>query len=423
VAWKSQGEKMIEKLKEELEIKNFLSIKHLKWEFSEVNIISGGVAAGKSICIKLLKYFEDIIPSLLSLPYDRFIRNLDTEYFFSNLTNRFTDIFFLSEVKRQPSEFIINYTFSFGEEIFKVTIKNNNKKHIIAKSPFLKKLLIEWYKRLQIHLSGNVTLDGFYELKNIFNNELQKKFNSYLPLRTAFIPASRATLAITSSSTDYYIRTYKDFADFWLARIITKQRKFISILKAKLKTIGESIYLESDDGRTVPLEMASDGQQESAYILMHLDRLCNYNYRKHQSIFIEEPSAYLSPPEQKQIIEFIVRTYNYLRNAEKSVRFFITTCDSYLLDSLNNMLMKGDLVKKYKEWEGRIQRKINIPGLSQEYFSAFYIDHEGIGKNMMNRKGQLIQPPMIKETSNTIKNDAETLSKLYKEFSNLPNKC
>jgi hypothetical protein len=411
---------MTENIKEELEIKNFLSIKHLKWEFSEVNIISGGVASGKSLCIKLLKFFEDIIPNLLALPYDRFIRNLKKKVFFNNLTNRFIDIFYLPTTKREPCKFIINYKFTCGNEIFKVTIKGSNDNDIVVSSPFLNKLLNGWNEHLQ-YLADNVTLDGFREAKHIFNDELQNKFNSSLTLRTTFIPASRATLALTSSFNDDYLRKYKDLTNFWLEKRLTTQRRYISILKAKLKITGESVYLESDNGRDVPLEMASDGQQESAYIFMHLDRLYSdfYKYSKYQSIFIEEPSAYLFPPEQKQIIEFIVRTYNFLRKADKHARFFITTCDSYVLDSLNNMLKKGDLVKTYKNKEFRIHKEVKIPGLLQEDFSAYYIDHEGNGKNMMNRKGQVIQPPKIKETSTAIKNDAENISKLYNEFSSV----
>jgi hypothetical protein len=411
---------MAEKVKEELEINNFLSIKHLKWEFSEFNIISGGVAAGKSLCIKLLKYIEDIIPNLLALPYDRFIRNLNTAYFFDNLTNRFNDIFYLSAAKRQPCEFIINYKLSCGEEIFDVTIKGSNHSNIVFKSSFLEILLPDLRELLQKYISDNVTLDGFREVKHIFYDKLQKKFNDYWPLRTAFIPASRATLALTSSFNDDYLKNYKDLTDVLFTREGRAERWSIPILKAKLIT-EDTIYLESDDGRRIPLEMASDAQQESAYILMHLYRLGFrfYTYSRRHSIFIEEPSAYLFPPEQKKIIEFIVRTYNLLRDSPSHARFFITTCNSYVLDSLNNMLLKGKLLIEYKDKkvpkDERI-KKIKIPALLPEEFSAYQINDEGVGENMLNKEGQLVQPSMFKKTSAAIKKDAKTLSGLYDEF-------
>jgi hypothetical protein len=375
------------------------------------------VAAGKSVCIKLLKFFEDIIPNLLSLPYDRFIRNLNEKYFFSYLANKFTNIFYLSALNLNPLEFKIKYKISCENEIFRVTIRGNDD-NIVISSMFLKKLLIDWRNRIKTLLSDNVTLDGFREVKHIFYNELQNKFNSYLPIKASFIPASRATLALASNFIDDYLKKYKDLINILLTRRTRDKRRYISILKAKLE-IDDLIFLDSDDGRSVPLDRASDGQQESAYIIMHLDRLgCYYyTYSKYQTVFIEEPSAYLFPPEQKNIIEFIVRTFNILKETRYRVRFFITTCNSYVLDSLNNMLKKGDLIKKYQLKWNNIYKEVKIPGLLKDDFSAYYINHEGIGVNMQNKDGQLIQLKMITETSDAIKKDAENLSKLFEEFS------
>jgi AAA15 family ATPase/GTPase len=81
------------KITETLEIHDFFSIKYIKWEIKHFNIITGDMGAGKSICIKLLKFFEDIIPSLLILPYDIFIKNLDASQCFLFITKKFTDFF------------------------------------------------------------------------------------------------------------------------------------------------------------------------------------------------------------------------------------------------------------------------------------------------------------------------------------------
>jgi hypothetical protein len=53
------------------------------------------MGSGKSICIKLLKFFEDIISSLLVLPYEQFLSNLEYAGFTSKLKREFENIFYL----------------------------------------------------------------------------------------------------------------------------------------------------------------------------------------------------------------------------------------------------------------------------------------------------------------------------------------
>ena len=78
------------------------------------------------------------------------------------------------------------------------------------------------------------------------------------------------------------------------------------------------------------------------YVLMLLDRLgrFRYSYGDDQSLFIEEPSAHLFPLEQKLTIELIVRLFRDLKEAGQRVRVFITTHSPYVLNSINNILIK-----------------------------------------------------------------------------------
>ena len=412
----------VEKAVEILKIKNFLSIKYMKWEVRQFNIISGDMAAGKSLCIKIMNFFEDIIPNLLIAPYDHFIKNLEKDYLFNYLADKFAEIFYISPLEKNRPPFKINYTFSFGESKFDITIKGSDIADVTVESASLESLLKEWLnysKKRAINVPEKVTYDGFIEMKHYFYNNLQKKFDGCFPVKAAFIPASRAALTLSTDYTDYYLRKYNAFTDNLRLRKCKNQEAVEKILKANIN-IEDTIYLDSADGRRVPLAKASSGQQEIAYFLMHLDRLGNYSYTysKSQSLFIEEPSAYLSPQDEKQLIEFIVEIYNRQKNTEIPIRFFITTYSLYIINSLNNMLKKGDLIENYNEQMDKINRRMKIPPLRADDVSAYYINNKGEGKSILFKNQ--IQANEITKVSDTIKKNDMELSELNDELSRLP---
>jgi predicted ATPase len=378
-----------------LEIEDFLSIKYIKWEFKRFNIITGDMGSGKSLCIKLTQFFEEIIPNLLIAPYENFLAYLNNSKKFYDflITEKLKSIFTftVSKNKKLPS-FRITYTFSYQKEIFNVTVTGTDGADMVIESTFMEKLLSEWKEAIQKKDSdshGILTPDGFKEKKLTFYNDLLKKFGGYFPMATTFVPASRAALAFSSSHTDYHLNGFKELVDF-LPRFHSKnheiQEIIEAILKAKMRFERGALFLESDDGRKVHISKASSGQQEIVYVLMMLDKLGNfsYSYGKHHSVFIEEPSAHLFPLEQKQTIELIVRIFNYLKGNGNPVRFFITTHSPYVLNTLNNILTKGALLDKYKDQEDRINNSFDIPYLKADEISAFFINNDGSYDNMLD---------------------------------------
>jgi len=411
---------MDEKLKETLEIKNFLSISYIKWEIAQFNIITGDMGAGKSICIKLLKFFEDIIRDLLVLPYEDFLVNLVADNFYSKLTNEFMEIFdFLTLKSNMQPEFKIIYTFSYNSEEFEVIISGKGETDISIKSLHLEKILNEWLEYFQKKEEPNsvITPDGFAEAKMYLYTELRKKFDGYFPMVTTFVPASRAALAFGSSHIDNYLKKYKELIDV-IPRYKSRNHELTKkILKADVK-IEDRLYLVSDDGRKVPIAKASSGQQEIVYVLLLLDKLGNfsYYYGTHQSLFIEEPEAHLFPLEQKQTIELIVHMFNILKGNGNSVRFFITTHSPYILDSLNNSLKKGNLLNTYKGKEEKINDAIDIPHLNADEVSAYSISINGNGESMMDDEKEYLHSNKISEISNVINIVTSKLRQLDNEL-------
>jgi predicted ATP-binding protein involved in virulence len=405
-----------------LEIHDFLSIKHVKWEFERFNIITGDMGSGKSLCIKLTQFFEDIILGLLVAPYEIFLTNLNINAFFSTLAHEFNTIFVLS-ANNSLSPFRIIYTFSYHEETFSVTVTGTDNTDIVFESPFLENLLSEWQKLVQengFDLPEKITPDGFKEMKLSLYNDLLKKFGGYYPMATTFVPASRAALAFASSYNDNHLTGYKALIDV-LPRYKSRNDKMIeTILKAKMVFENGYLFLESDDGRKVPISKASSGQQEIVYVLMLLDKLGNfsYTYGRHHSVFIEEPSAHLFPLEQKQTIELIVQMYNYLKGNGGPVRFFITTHSPYVLNSLNNILKKGALLDKYKDQTEKINETIDIPHLYSDEVSAYFINNEGGWENMMDKDKKYLYAEKIAGISIAINENTITLEELNNELLN-----
>jgi predicted ATPase len=410
-----------------LEIQNFLSIKYLKWEFKKLNIITGDMASGKSLCIKLIQFFEDIIPNLLIAPYENFLTYLNNSKKFYDflIEEKFNSIFIFqaSKNKKLPS-FNITYTFSYKEEIFNITITGTNGTDIVIRSLFLEKLLSEWKESIQKNDSdshGIATPDGFKEKKLSFYNDLLKEFGGYFPIATTFVPASRAALAFSSNHTDHHLREFKELVDF-LPRFQSKNQEIQeiidTILKAKMKFEKGALFLESDDGRKVHISKASSGQQEIVYVLWLLDKLGNfyYSYGKHHSVFIEEPSAHLFPLEQKQTIELIVKIFNYLKGNGNPVRFFITTHSPYVLNSLNNSLTKGSLLDKYKDQEDRIINVFDIPYLKADEISAYFINNDGTADNMLDMDEKYMFAEKISDISIEIDKVTAGLSQLKNEL-------
>ncbi|MDR0641397.1 MAG: ATP-binding protein [Treponema sp.] len=264
----------------------------------------------------------------------------------------------------------------------------------------------------------HITPDGFGEVKLFLHNELLKIFGGHFPIATTFIPASRAALAFGSDINDDYLKDYNNLANI-LPRFKSRSPKLIDhILKANIKIDNGSLWLESEDGRKVPISKASSGQQEIVYVLMLLDKLGNfrYSYGKDHSLFIEEPLAHLYPLEQKQTIELITQIFNSLKEKDNPIRFFITTHSPYILNSMNNILKKGGLIEKYGRKTDKINAAINIPYLFGKDLSAYFIDADGTGKTMLDETERYLYSDKIAEISYSIDNDTRKLSELNNEL-------
>lgn len=403
---------------ETLDINNFLGIKKFYWEIKPFNIITGDMASGKSICMKLLYFFEDIFLSSILLSMNFSKRLFENGNFYDQLSKRFMDFFYLKDNTEQS--FCITYNFKANGSNLNISVTgdNNSEKKFIWKCDYLEEQLIKWSGYFK-----SETPDMAQVVRIRINEEIKHDFIDKLPINTEFIPATRAALTVADINNfkDLFLREFYRDKNYLLSKFDTSLSKELTdILHAeniKLNPKDENdVLFELTDKRIVPSLFTSSGQQELVYLLLIMEKLpeIKFNYGRMISLFLEEPSAHLFPKEQKKLIECIVALFR--RKKEFETRVFITTHSPYVLDSLNNILKKGAIIDKYKGQEDIINKAVNIPHLLASEISAWFINNEGTVENMLDENEKYLYADKIARISEAINEDTINLKELINKL-------
>jgi predicted ATPase len=409
---------------ETLEINNFLSIKKFNWVIKPFNIITGDMASGKSLCMKLLYFFEDIfLSSILLTP--KFSRKLfEDRNFFDQLSETFIDFFYLKDNKWQ--NFYINYIFKANGSNFSISVTgdSSSEKQLVWNCDYLEDQLIKWSS----YFMSPETPDMAQEVRIRIYADIRRDFLDKLPISTMFVPASRSALAVVGGKRvvgdkngiiDTFLNDFAGNKRFLLSNFAIRLSKELADI-LHVKNIKKNPFNDDDvmlihkDGRTVPSLFSSSGQQELVYLLLLMEKLpeISFTYGRMLSIFIEEPSAHLFPEEQKRLIERIVALFHQEKKLE--TRFFITTHSPYVLNVINNMLKKDRLIKKHPQYAVKIEENVKSPCLSVDDLSAYFIEEEG--KNMIDPDKNIIFSDQIDKISEMIMKDRSYLDDLEDEL-------
>lgn len=351
---------------EKLIVTNFLVIKEAKFNVGKVNVIIGPQANGKSILVKLLYFFREVI----------------SEKFLISIKNNESKIHLVKKIEELFEKYFPKYTWKDKE--FKIIYDFNNIKIVISKTTSQRKVQVELCNEIaQLHRKlkseykkflkmekekeDEWVSDSFWDFKHkyIFQNEEISKYFS----ESLFIPASRSFFAnlqknifsFLSKNIDIdpfmsefgskYEFSKKIYSDsmFHKARLEkdTTYKKIQVIVKSILN--GDYKYKDDQDwiesnGEAINLSNASSGQQESLPMLLILSIFPFMNTRNRNSIFfIEEPEAHLFPVSQKHIVSLIGLIYNMQQNS------VITTHSPYILTAINNLLLAYDVMQEKGE--------------------------------------------------------------------------
>jgi AAA15 family ATPase/GTPase len=411
-----------------LDIENFLTIKKFHWEIKPFNIITGDMGSGKSLCIKLLYFFEQIFVTSIFLAPNFSKKIFENGNFFDRVSQEFEDYFYLKE--HDPADLLITYSYTNTNTAFSISVRwNAEKKKLDWESAYLAENLQKWGG----YFGSDITPDTAKMVRNRILEDIKHNFFGKLPIATMFIPASRATLAIVKKPTflDEFLGSFWDDRDF----VMTKYRDIkLSDDKAKILHVDNikkskkgdeyDVILEHTDGRKVPLLFSSSGQQELIFLLLLMEKLpdITFIYGESLSIYLEEPSAHLFPKEQKLLIENIVSLFR--KQKESDQRFFITTHSPYILNVINNMLEKGRLKESIDSLDDEtlkdkakvLYEELSFPPLMREEVSAFFIDDSGSVTPMISDEDPYLYASKIEDITKAIYDDAGKINNVFEQI-------
>jgi AAA15 family ATPase/GTPase len=109
---------------ETLNIKNFFSITDFEWKIKKFNILTGDMGAGKSLCLKLLYFFEQAFyTTVLDAPIEKDSLSLDTLY--DRLNVQFDKIFHCDKPEEYYKNTKIAYSFIMDNNTFDLACEWN----------------------------------------------------------------------------------------------------------------------------------------------------------------------------------------------------------------------------------------------------------------------------------------------------------
>jgi predicted ATPase len=405
---------------EKLYIKNFYAIEEFDWKIKDFNVLTGGMGSGKSICVKLLWFLENIFYLLIfnsSLKKE----DLRSPVFLDRIAKEFKEIFYTGDFDFSATK--INYTYSCNGGTFDLKASWSEEKQDLAwSSKYLNERLEQWQKFFG---TKETALDIGIMASNQIYRYVLKDFNNTFPIGAMFIPASRAIAAITDNT---------DFLDQFVVNLIKTSKRIVRSIEISDKKANDILHIENikyeekqgvlitlPNGSEISPQYLSSGQQELLYLLLYfsyLKRNAPFQFATGTSIFIEEPEAHLFPQGQKDIMEFfadIFRIYGY--TGKRPTRFFITTHSPYILNIVSTMMNRGKLRKKKKK-----MGKSEGTGFDSNYYfkkgevSAYSIDDDKIVRSMVSENEDYIFAEKINKISQAIFDEASLIDEQIAEL-------
>lgn len=412
-------------MQERLIIKNFFSIKSFDWDIRDFNILTGGMASGKSLCIKLLSFLEDVLNNTI------FHESITKEYlsegkFFDTIKEKFEYIFQQNGFNYSETE--IDYSYSYNNHIFDLHAKyDTNSSKLVWSSDYIKNHLEQW----QSYFEKKDTPDMSQIVCKQIYESISRDFADSFPFGTIFIPSLRAITAISDNN---------DYSDPFLSKFIREIKPFVLQFNSlSTEDINNILHINGmnynkdkkelkiilpGNRNILPLVLSS-GQQELLYFLLVIGHLENPGFIlgnrmsifiNRISIFIEEPSAHLFPLEQKETIEFIVKIFRELKDKKNKLhpRFFITTHSPYILNVINTIMNRGRLKIELDKLDNEQEfRDIDLSlYFMKDEISAYFIENDGQVNSMIPEDESCLYGDKIDDISQNIFDEANKIAEL-----------
>ena len=420
-----------------ISIENFGPVKKFEADVTDVMLLIGPQASGKSTISKSIFIFKSLKDEILNYIYTNEVEKYSSHHVFGSLLIHINNFFVQSfGINLDYNFFNVTYQYSLKKEI---TIYKDDYKYLIliklslAFEHELELLIKEILNYKIIFKEQQNKLKSLEELRRI---ELYKRLRfDYFKLRidqifeethsSVFIPAGRSLMSTLTDqlqeiknpdTLDYFTKSFVErinllktyFTDDLNTLIQNKDialnlgddlsRLLKKILKGEYRFNGdidkERIYFKNN--QYVKLQYASSGQQESVWILLLIFRYI----LDETSVFMvfEEPEAHLYPETQSDIVELIGLLANVYNN-----QIIITTHSPYILSAFNNLLYAYQVgTNKVGDEREAVESIVNSKSwIDPDRISAYFISENGY-ESIIDEELKLIQAEKIDSASSII---------------------
>ncbi len=344
----------------QLDVKAFSCIDSASLQISDMTVIIGPQASGKSVLCKLYYFFQTTI---FSLP-----RTMQEADGVAGIGLRVLEEF---DEWFRPSSWgsrAFTIRFTFGDHWIQVSrgrSKSPTSRARVAFSEAFEATFEKGFRSLEAsrkQVSNESKILGFtWEHYDALSKIIHKPFDRMSDETNLYIPAGRSFFtSIGKIVTAFEDRSMLDPVVTRFGRFITSLREHqlldrepkSPLLKTLEKLIdGEVVnekgkqYLATPDGRSIPFSALSSGQQELLPLLTSLQYALQYSRHNPQLLYIEEPEAHLFPSAQTALIEMFARMIATPKSSKGSqgIRTILTTHSPYVLAKINNLIKAGTL--------------------------------------------------------------------------------
>lgn len=420
-----------------LTIENFSCINQAELELSELTVIIGPQASGKSILSKLLYFFY----SLLREQYQFIEEGKKIEAFKSHIREKFADWFPPSAWGSK--KFCINFSAGAYEvRLTRTSYRNKiNDEFRITLSHYIEshyQHLTSTYEAAAKKTRTEITWESTFEIMEISRKKLEKELGKEFIQNQLFIPAGRSFFTNIGKAVAAFehTRMLDPLTTIFGRNFATARERYgfrgepqrnkrpilkltEEILGGKIKLERNKEYVETKDGRKIPFSALSSGQQELFPLLLMLSSFSDQSRHRAQVakrlVYIEEPEAHLFPTAQSSLIMILTEL---VVSSKDKLDMIITTHSPYILAKLNNLLKAGEISEAYGQ---KVQPEVDnvIPQdywLSPKKFRAYAII-DGAVKSINGEDG-LIDGSYLDDISGDISREFSSLLEIEMSHGN-----
>ena len=408
---------------ERLLIENFAGIARLDLTVLPFTVIIGPQSVGKSITAKLLYFFQSLPRFLLDVSLDELPPPPEEA-----LLKRFTDFFPEPTHAGQPCAL----TYKLGTVIIRLEYAARGTGRWKISLPRAVHKAFEAYRLRSEETrqddepaefsSEDEPEDAAYEA---YWSALSEVFPSNMHY-CRFIPAGRSFYSqVESDAASFFATATLDpfVSDFGKLLARLKRRTYPPVeerpqsrrarglaeqlLSGRFVREGKADFIDVSDGRRLPAKLWSSGQQEAQPLTFLLQHYCARPTLANP-IFIEEPEAHLFPASQRTMTELIALAFN---SHQPSLRMFLTTHSPYILTTINNLLLAGQIYQAEPPRRQRQSLDQLVPedcALIPGRVGAFFMDRTGC-RSVIDEDTGLIGSSEIDEVSGALNHQFEAL--------------